>query len=83
MAIVGIVFLGCREDDGFSMALAIVEGGIDIPGTIYLFGTNHGVGAGSLESTLNATSWMVDGSENKLAWVSGADAIVCIAGCQK
>ena len=62
------------------MALAIVEGGIDIPGTIYLFGTNHAVGAGSLESCLNAASWMVDGSEDKLAWVSGADAVVCIAG---
>ena len=74
MAIVGIVFLGCREDDGFSMALAIVEGGIDIPGTIYLFGTNHGVGAGSLESSLNAASWMVDGSENKLAWVLKGEA---------
>lgn len=83
IAIVGIVFLGCREDDGFSMVLAIVEGGIDIPGAIYLFGTNHGVGAGSLESCLNAASWMVDGSEDKLAWVSGADAVVCIAGCQK
>ena len=65
------------------MVLAIVEGGVDIPGTIYLLGTNHGVGAGSLESSLNAASRMVDGSEDKLAWVSGADAVVCIAGCQQ
>mgnify|MGYP004477661349 CR=1 FL=1 len=49
----------------------------------HLFGTNHGVGAGSLESSLYAASRMVDGSEDKLAWVSGADAVVCIAGCQK
>jgi hypothetical protein len=58
-----------------------VKGGVDIPGAIYLFGTNHGVGAGSLESSLYAASRMVDGSEDKLAWVSGADAVVCIAGC--
>ena len=83
IAIVGVVFLGSREDDGFSMVLAIVEGGVDIPGAIYLFGTNHGVGAGSLECSFYAASRMVDGSEDKLAWVSGADAVVCIAGCQK
>ena len=83
IAIVGIVFLGSREDDGFSMVLAIIEGGVDIPGAIYFFGTNHGVGAGSLESSLYAASRMVDGSEDKLAWVSGADAVVCIAGCLK
>lgn len=83
IAIVGIVFLGSREDDGFCMVLAIVEGGVDVPGAIYFFGTNHGVGAGSLECSFYAASRMVDGSEDKLAWVSGTDAVVCIAGCQQ
>ena len=34
LAIVGIVFLGSRGDDGFSMVLAIVQGGVGIPGSL-------------------------------------------------
>ena len=79
VAVIGIIFLGGREDDGLGLVLSVVKGGVDIPCSVHFLGANHGVAARPIECRLDGAARVVDGSEDELAEIAGTDTVVGIA----
>lgn len=79
IAIVGIILLGSRENDGLGLVLSVVGSGVEVPCSVHLLGAYHRIASCSLKCILDGAAGVVDGSEDELAGIACADAVVGIA----